>query len=515
MTVARVPDAPLAALNQRLRAAATVLLDEAPPVEADLARDTGAVLSALVAVARRSVRADHAWLLSTAASGNLPLPEHVEDLLRAFELSTGPADAEIALLRRARASLAAKGADRRLVVVSDAIVVDVNFSAKNDKHTGIQRVTREVSPRWDAQHDITLVVWSDDERALRTLDAAERARVLEWPADSMLPHPVRPSAASDEPPVTLVPWQSTVVLPEVAQGTTARPLTALAQYSGNAVSAIGYDAIPVVSAELRPVGEPDKYVGYLNVVKHATRIAGISSSATAEFRGFSEAVRAQGLPGPEVLEVQLAADAPLSRADEPGEAELASPVATDDAGDPTARPRVLCVGSHELHKNHLAVLHAAELLWREGHRFELVFMGGPGWDTSGFDARVAALTAAGRPLVTLSSVSDVELGELYRSARYTVFPSLHEGFGLPVAESLACGTPVVTTNYGSTAEIASRGGCLLADPRDDDDIVACMRAALTDEALYARLKAEAMAFEPRTWDEYADELWEALVVAAR
>lgn len=507
MTAAPVSHEPLAALNQRLRAAAAVLLDEVPPVEPDVARDTGTVASALVAVARRSLRTDHAWLLSTAASGHLPAPEHVEDLLRAFELSTGPADAEIALLRRARASIAANGAkDRLLVVVSDAVVVDVNFSAKNDKHTGIQRVTREVCPRWAAQHDITLVVWSDDERALRTLEADERARVLEWRPDSVLPRPASAAGTTGEPPVTLVPWRSTVVLPEVAQGTTARPLTALAQYSGNAVAAIGYDAIPVVSAELRPVGEPDRYVGYLNVVKHATRIAGISTSATAEFRGFSEAVRAQGLAGPEVIEVQLAADEPAGKA---------TPVAPDGAPNGPRVPRVLCVGSHELHKNHLAVLHAAELLWREGHAFELVFMGGPGWDTSEFDARVAALTSAGRPLRTVSSVSDVELGELYRSARFTVFPSLHEGFGLPVAESLACGTPVVTTNYGSTAEIASRGGCLLADPRDDDDVVGCMRAALTDEALYARLKAEAMAFGPRTWDEYADELWEALVVAAR
>ncbi len=518
MTVAPASLEPLTALNQRLRAAAVAMLGEAPPVQADVPNDTAEVLSALVSEARRTLRTDHAWLLSTAASGLLPRPEEVEDLLRAFELSAGSAEAEIALLHRARRAIATNGAvDRRLVVVSGAVVVDVSYSAQNDKHTGIQRVTREVCPRWATRHDITLVAWADGERSLRTLHASERARVLEWPADRSLVRDRRSTGDDpDESPVTLVPWQSTVVLPEVAQGTTALPLTALAQYSGNAVSAIGYDAIPVVSADLRPVVEPDQFVGYLNVVKYATRVAGISSSATAEFRGFAEAVRAQGLPGPTVLEVQLAADAPLSAAGRPAPASSspAVPATTDGAGRP-ALPRVLCVGSHELHKNHLAVLHAAELLWREGLEFELVFMGGPGWDTSGYDARVAALMAAGRPLRTLSSVTDVELGELYRSARFTVFPSLHEGFGLPVAESLASGTPVVTTNYGSTAEIASRGGCLLADPRDDDDVAGCMRALLTDEELFGRLKAEALAFEPRTWDVYADELWEALVVAAR
>jgi glycosyltransferase involved in cell wall biosynthesis len=493
----------LEALNQRLRAAADVLLDEVPPVDPDLAQDTGALLSALVEVARTSLRADHAWLLSTVASGVLPLPDQVEDLRRAFELSTSPAEAEIALLRRARAALCAnpEAGERRTVVVSDAVVVDVSFSAQNDKHTGIQRVTREVCPRWEAGHDITLVAWCDGERALRTLRADEAARVLEWPADSTLPRPPR-RAATDEEPVTVIPWRSTVVLPEVAQGTTALPLAALAQYSGNEVAAIGYDAIPVVSADLRPVPEPDRFVGYLTVIKHASRVAGISASATAEFRGFAEAVRAQGLPGPDVVEVQLAADAPKG----------GHLTATPDAADPEAeRPRVLCVGSHELHKNHLAVLHAAELLWREGLDFELVFMGGPGWDTSGYDARVADLAAAGRPVQSLSSVTDVELGRLYRSARFTVFPSLHEGYGLPVAESLACGTPVVTTNYGSTAEIAERGGCVLVDPRDDDDLAAAIRSLLTDDERYARLKAEAVAFTPRTWDEYADELWKALV----
>jgi glycosyltransferase involved in cell wall biosynthesis len=178
-------------------------------------------------------------------------------------------------------------------------------------------------------------------------------------------------------------------------------------------------------------------------------------------------------------------------------------------------PRILCVGRHEPHKNHLAVLHAAELLWRDGLDFELTFVGGPGWDISEFDATLAVLKEAGRAVTDLGSVTDHELWTLYRRATFTVFPSIHEGFGLPVAESLACGTPAITTRYGSMGEIAERGGCLLVDPRNDHDLAAAMGSLLTDGDLYAKLKEQAVHSTGRTWDAYAAELWSFLVDGIR
>jgi len=500
----------LPALARRLRAVAEVLLDEVPAPQEDAAHDVADLLSPLVALARTSLRPDHTWILQAAVSGHLPLSDDVDDLVRWFELSTSPAEAEIGLLRRTLSLTATHGeAGTAVAVVTDTVVVDVTFSAQSDKHTGIQRVVREVCPRWDADHDITLAAWSPSQTALRSLRPDERARVLSWGQAGSSRAPVAsgggPSDADASAAVTLIPWHCTVVLPEVAQGRTAGPLAAIAQHSGNTVVAIGYDAIPVVSADLRPVPEANQFVGYLTVIKHSRRVAGISTASAAEFRGFSEAVQAQGLAGPDVVEVELAAEGPP-----PGLLAETAPQA--DAG---ALPIVLCVGSHELHKNHLAVLHAAELLWREGHAFELAFIGGPGWDTSEYDAGVADLVAAGRPVTDLGSVTDEELWARYRTARFSIFPSLHEGFGLPVAESLACGTPVITTDYGSTQEIAMAGGCLLADPRDDDDLASAMRTLLTDQGAYSRLKEEALAVHPRTWDTYAAELWDSLVEATR
>lgn len=104
--------------------------------------------------------------------------------------------------------------------------------------------------------------------------------------------------------------------------------------------------------------------------------------------------------------------------------------------------------------------------------------------------------------------------EAYAGARFTVFPSLHEGYGLPVAESLAYGTPVITSSYGSTAEIAAAGGCVLVDPRDDDQLVAAMRRLLTDDAELERLRGEARGRPVWTWEQYAAQVWDVVGVSA-
>lgn len=210
-----------------------------------------------------------------------------------------------------------------------------------------------------------------------------------------------------------------------------------------------------------------------------------------------------GVPGPDITAVHLPVEA-----QEPSPAGLAEARERLLIGD---LPLVLCIGTHEPRKNHLALLHAAEVLWRRGVRFNLVLIGGHSWKSDRFNDAVARLRAQGRPIDTLSSISDDVLWAAYRIARCVVFPSLNEGYGLPAAEALACGTPVVTSNFGSMAEIAEQGGAVLVDPRSDSSIADGLERVLTDPELNARLRAEAAARPQRTWDDYARETWAALV----
>ncbi|MCV2395830.1 glycosyltransferase [Actinotalea sp. M2MS4P-6] len=489
------PDARVARLHGRLDAAAHAVLTSPPQPHGDAARDAGDLLAAMVDELISTRDGSLAWLLLAATAGHLPTTEQVEALLD--QLALEPCAAELAahVLRHAAETIRDRGElDRELRVVSGAVLADVDHAARFNRHTGIQRVTREVCSRWTTRTDLTLLAWDEKQTMLRGLSPVERDRVLRWsgPVDSDADDAALAAAAS-----AVLPWRCHVLLPEVSQGQTATPLAALARYSGSAVVMIGYDAIPITSAEMRPAAEPTMYVRYLRVVKHSRRVAAISTSATAEFGGFAASLEPQGLAGPDVVEVMLASDRPP---------ELAPPARRD-------RPLVLCVGSHEPHKNHLAVLHAAELCWRSGLDFDLDFIGGAGSGSAPLDARLDALAAAGRPVRTRRGVGDAELWQAYRDATFTVFPSLHEGFGLPVVESVACGTPAITTAYGSTGEIAARGGCLVVDPRDDEALTHAMRLLLTDRAELNRLEQEAALVSVRTWDDYAGELYEALVTA--
>ena len=266
--------------------------------------------------------------------------------------------------------------------------------------------------------------------------------------------------------------------------------------------AVGHDCIPIVSADLVPAVDTQRFARYLSVLKHARRIAGVSRSATTEFRGFGAALPAQGLPGPTVIECPL-----------PTQAAVSAPGARHRARarpDPAATPLVLCVGSLEPRKNHLALLYAAERLWRDHLHFELLLIAGSGWGDE-VPHRIAQLQAQGRPLTIRTGVNDTDLAAAYRQARFSVFASLHEGYGLPVAESLAYGTPVITTNYGSTHDIAAAGGAIVIDPRDDDALTDAMRRLLTDDHLLHTLRQQLHTRPTRTWEHYAHDLWQHLV----
>lgn len=465
---------------------------------ADLARrGPGPFLDEIARAVKKAGADDLTWLSLTAFLGVYPVPHLFTWFKRSLELVEPHEAVRVFMVAGTRASTGYHDLSTTLSVVTGAVVIDVDFCARNSHATGIQRVVRQTMKRWYRDHDPILTAWEHGSMALRRLGKGELERVVDFETSSKKPWaPGRPEKVE-----FVVPFRSTVVIPEVPTVGISDPLAALAQYSGNAVSLIGYDAIPVVSADTVPPQESLRFVSYLTVVKHATRVAGISEAATQEFAGFAAALPAQGLEGPELTTVSLPVEAP----------SLDTTVTQED----DALPLILSVGSHEPRKNHLAILFAAEMLWREGKRFRLRFIGGGNpWATQVFDVRVREAQRRGRAVEIIRGAGDDVLLSSYRNARFFVFPSTHEGYGLPVAEALALGIPTITSDRGSLAEIAADGGCITVDPYDDDALLAAMRELLDSDERLAALAAEALARPRRTWNDYAAELWEALVPSA-
>jgi glycosyltransferase involved in cell wall biosynthesis len=112
----------------------------------------------------------------------------------------------------------------------------------------------------------------------------------------------------------------------------------------------------------------------------------------------------------------------------------------------------------------------------------LAVVGPAGWSVDGFDVLAPLADRAHR----LGPVSDHDLSALYRAASVFVFPSLLEGFGLPVLEAMAHGTPVVTSAGTATAEVAG-GAARLVDPSDPVALAQALEAALGDHQTTARL----------------------------
>jgi glycosyltransferase involved in cell wall biosynthesis len=141
-------------------------------------------------------------------------------------------------------------------------------------------------------------------------------------------------------------------------------------------------------------------------------------------------------------------------------------------------------------KNHVRLLEAFAQLRRDGCRHRLV-LAGPRWSgAEAIDAAIARLGLA--PHVTLTGfVPNDELPRLYAAADAFVFPSLFEGFGIPLLEAMASGTPSCASNVSSLPEVAG-DAALLFDPHDPAAITDALRRVLQDEVLRARLRVRGL-----------------------
>ncbi len=441
-------------------------------------------------------RQDLVWLTTAVLSGRLP--DRAEVLRASRQLVL---DGPWAFLNTLLGRLTHRPGSPwpQVEVRTGAVLVDLHHTAQTDLATGIQRVARRTTAEWVRERpEVVLVGWTGRLDALRVLPPGERARALGESSGS-------PAAAAQEQIV--VPWRSTYLLPELmTERARTDRLQALVRHSRGRSGLIAFDMVPISSAETTADGMGPAFAGMLTAAAHASAVAAISEAAGEEWRGWRRMLSGTGLSGPEVVAVSLPTE-PVEADEET--AEQARQLLHAEDQD---LPLVLCVGSHEPRKNHGAVLAAAETLWSQGHRFSLLMVGGNAWHSERFVAEAQVLQAAGRPLTLVSALSDPLLWAAYRLARCTVFPSYAEGFGLPVAESLAVGTPALTSAYGSMREIAEDGGgALLVDPRDDASVTEGLRRLLTDDALHAELSAQAVARPVRTWAAYAERVWQVLV----
>jgi glycosyltransferase involved in cell wall biosynthesis len=224
------------------------------------------------------------------------------------------------------------------------------------------------------------------------------------------------------------------------------------------------------------------------------RIIAISESTKRD------AVRLYGIPEEKIVVTLLAAE------------DRFRPVSPDRVDEVRGRfglpPRfILYVGTIEPRKNLDVLLGALLRLKGQGREVPLVVAGRLGWLYDGFLAKIRSLGLE-RLVFLPGFIPDDDLPALYTAAEGFVYPSVYEGFGIPVLEAMGCGTPVLCSDASSLPEVAGDAGILLS-PGDPAVWAEAIARLMENKALRSELRERGFRQSSRfRWEETARRTWE-------
>lgn len=376
------------------------------------------------------------------------------------------------------------------------LLLDLSHTSHTGARTGIQRVARSL---WQSLGAEALpITYDPHQEAWRTLDPWEKEnltsaapatkRGAQWPLRAKLAGHAR--RLLDRTPT--LPVSSGLLVPEVFSPAAARALPAILATTKGPRVAVFHDAIALKFPELSPAKTVARFPPYLIELLSFDGIAANSEDSQATLLDYWRWLGVKNPPP--VAAIPLGIDLP-------------SYSKTSDVTPWAATPVILSVGSIEGRKNHLALLDACERLWIRGQKFELhlIGLGQPQTGKAALE-RIEALRAAGRPLRYDGPVDDAALQAAYAACAFTVYPSIIEGFGLPVLESVAHGKPCICSQHGALGEAAREGGCMMLPGVDAGTLAPAIEHLLAHPAEAQRLAEAARGRTLKTWNRYAAEV---------
>jgi glycosyltransferase involved in cell wall biosynthesis len=377
------------------------------------------------------------------------------------------------------------------------LLIDLTHTSHSRARTGVQRVARRLHENLTGRaipvtRDPFLGVW----RALEHWELANlhksqggEKRQAQWPVIAKWRSRIRRALGRRSAHAVRGEYEGLIV-PELFSSHVARDLPSLFQHVRGPRVAIFHDAIPLRFPELTPPRTVARFPGYMRELLMFDGIAATSKESC------SSLVRYWSWLGvvspPPTIALSLGVD-PVRP----------SPVVNRS----NPMPVVLSVGTLEGRKNHLALLDACAQLWTQGKKFELRVIGHVNAETGGAAlARLRSLQQDGRPLRFDGPATDEQISAAYVEAAFTVYPSIIEGFGLPVIESLARGKTCVCSGKGALGEISRDGGCVPLDTMDASAVAGAIASLLDSPAKLATLNAVAASRRFKTWGDYTSEL---------
>jgi glycosyltransferase involved in cell wall biosynthesis len=263
------------------------------------------------------------------------------------------------------------------------------------------------------------------------------------------------------------------------------------------IAAIFHDAIPLKLPHITWPQSVARHPAYMKMLGRFDRVWAVSQASRDELTGFWRWQAVNRPPPVDVLTLGSDSGAqPRTTAALPRSARLKS------------APQLLCLGIIEPRKNQSFLLAVCEALWREGLAFELHIVGrvNPHFGAP-IVRQIKTLQRESSARVHFhEAAADSAVAKLYHDARATVFPTIAEGCGLPLLESLWRGVPCVHSALPVLQENSTGGGCVSVAVNDLPAWKAALTRVLTDDAHHAQLSAEAMSRPLPTWADAAKTL---------
>lgn len=396
------------------------------------------------------------------------------------------------------AQLAPDAPVRRLVLV------DCTSASIDPANPGVIRVARRLGHALQQRMDLCAIFvrWDLSLGSYRTLTPRERATLASYhgPVDglSVLLRSSDQGGRSADSILGLLEAEAPPVLfvPEVVLDGRFPERIAWGRARGLLVAALLHDLIPVTHAPYFPADLVNRFPEYLESLAASDAVWADSGETLRQFERY---IGRHHLPRPPQLEAiwlpaQLGAQPRVTALSEPPR-----------PGQPLI---AVCVGSIDPRKNHRSLIEAFRaLLRRRPHLpLRLVLAGNRFAGAEDLAEWVAAVTREEPRITWTGLVRDAELVALFESAAFTIYPSLVEGYGLPVVESLWMGRPCLCHSTGVMAELAADGGCLTVDMTDTAAIERALERLTGDFGLRRRLAEEAIRRPLLDWAAYGAEI---------
>ncbi|MDX2186810.1 MAG: glycosyltransferase [Opitutaceae bacterium] len=286
-----------------------------------------------------------------------------------------------------------------------------------------------------------------------------------------------------------------LILPELLDSQLLLDILAYARRQRMKCAAIFYDAIPLLRPELCSDEIRANHAAYMDALARCDLVIPISEFSS---RCLLDHWTNRNIQPCKVVPILLAGEFnhhPL-------------PKLTDARLD----VEMLCVSTIEPRKNHKSLLAALDVLDRKAPelKWRMHFVGNSYAGALELSQQLESRCQRDSRIVWHRIVDDQRLGELYQRSDFTIYPSLIEGYGLPIVESVWHGKPCVCSKDGVMAELAADGGCVPVDVESPEAIADAIKCLMEDVAFREKLSKEASARVLKTWHRYGCEVLSAL-----